>query len=391
MTSACDAIVVGAGVSGLACARRLRAAGLDVVVLEAGDGVGGRVRTDEVDGFRLDRGFQVLPTAYGEARAILDYERLRLRPFERGAVVRWAGRFHHVADPRRSPLVAARSLASGLVRPGDAVALARLLRRRTGEVTTREALDRSGLSQAAADGFLAPFLRGIFLESDLSTTSRFLDFVLATFAQGPAAVPERGMGAIPEQLAEGAEVRLHTSVASVAAGSVRLARGEELEARAVVVATSGLVDDAPAGWNGVTCLYFDAPAPPLPGAWLVLDGDGDGPVNNVTTLTDVSSAYAPPGRALVSASVLGTSAPDEEAVRRQLAAWFGPGVGDWRLLASYAIERALPSWPVGIAFGRPVRTEEGVYACGDHRCHPSLDGALRSGRLAAEAVLADLG
>ena len=386
-----DAIVVGGGVSGLACARRLQAAGLEVVVLEASDGAGGRVRTDEVDGFRLDRGFQVLPTAYGEARAILDYERLRLRPFERGAVVRRAGRFHYVADPRRSPLVAARALGSGLVRSGDVLAIARLLRGVGAESTARAALEQSGLSEKAADGFLAPFLRGIFLEAELATTSRFLDFVLAAFSAGPAAVPERGMAAIPEQLAKGTEVRLGTRVASVAPHSVRLEGGEEIEARAVVVATAGLLDDAPAGWNGVTCLYFDAPAPPLRGAWLVLDGDGDGPVNNVATLSEVSSAYAPPGRALVSVSVLGSDASVEEAARRQLASWFGPAVRDWRLLRSYAIERALPTWPVGVTLERPARTKDGIYACGDHRCQPSLNGALRSGRLAAEAVLADLG
>ena len=144
-----DAIVVGAGVSGLACARRLREAGLDTLVLEASDGVGGRVRTDEVDGFRLDRGFQVLPTAYHEARAILDYKRLRLRRFERGAIVRRAGRFHHVADPRRAPLVALRALGSRLVTPGDALGVARLLRGSREETTTREALVAAGLIRTA--------------------------------------------------------------------------------------------------------------------------------------------------------------------------------------------------------------------------------------------------
>ena len=388
--SAPDAIVVGAGVSGLACARRLRDAGLDTLVLEASDGVGGRVRTDEVDGFRLDRGFQVLPTAYGEAQAILDYERLRLRRFERGAIVRRGGRFHHIADPRRSPLVALQALGSRLVTPGDALGVARLLRGSGGERTTRAALADAGLSPSAADGFLAPFLRGIFLESELSTTSRFLDFVLSTFSAGPAAVPERGMGEIAEQLAEGTDVRLGTPVARVSSRTVGLAAGEEIEARAVVVATAGLLDEAPAGWNGVTCLYFDAPSAPLAGAWLVLDGDGAGPVNNLSVLTEVSPGYGPPGRALVSASVLGTDEPDEEAVRRQLAGWFGAIVRDWRLLRTYRIEHALPAWPIGVSLERGMRVEEGLYACGDHRMHPSLNGALRSGRLAAEAVLADL-
>jgi glycine/D-amino acid oxidase-like deaminating enzyme len=385
-----DAIVVGAGVSGLACARRLREAGLATLVLEASDGVGGRVRTDEIEGFRLDRGFQVLPTAYDEAKAMLDYQRLRLRRFERGAVVRRGGRFHHVADPRRSPLIALQALGSRLVTPRDALGVARLLRGSGGERTTREALADAGLSSAAADGFLAPFLRGIFLEGELSTTSRFLGFVLSTFSAGPAAVPERGMGEIAEQLAEGTDVRLDTPVARVSPRTVALAGGEELEARAVVVATARLLDDAPAGWNGVTCLYFDAPRAPLPGAWLVLDGEGAGPVNNLSVPTEVSPAYGPHGRALVSASVLGVGEPDEEAVRRQLAGWFGAIVRDWRLVRTYRIAHALPAWPVDVSLERPPRVEEGLYACGDHRTHPSLNGALRSGRLAAEAILADL-
>ena len=100
-----DAVVVGAGVAGLTAARELSRSGLDVVVLEASDGVGGRVRTDEVDGFRLDRGFQVLPVSYPEARAALRYEPLHLRRFERGAIVRFQGRFHRLVDPRRSPLL----------------------------------------------------------------------------------------------------------------------------------------------------------------------------------------------------------------------------------------------------------------------------------------------
>jgi hypothetical protein len=286
--------------------------------------------------------------------------------------------------------VALRALGSRLVTPRDAIGVARLLRRGGEETTTRAALAAAGLSRNAADGFLAPFLRGIFLESELSTTSRFLDFVLSTFSAGPAAVPERGMGEIAEQLAEGTDVRLGAPVAAVAPRSVALAGGEKLETRCVVVATAGLLDDAPAGWNGVTCLYFDAPTAPLSGAWLVLDGDGAGPVNNLTVLTEVSPVYGPPGRALVSASVLGVGEPDEEAVRRQLAGWFGATVRDWRLLRTYAIERALPGWPVGVSLERPPRVENGLYACGDHRTHPSLNGALRSGRLAAEAVLADI-
>ena len=374
-----DVIVVGAGVAGLACARRLVAAGLTVAVLEASDGVGGRVRTDEVDGFLLDRGFQVLPATYAEAQAVLDYEALDLRPFARGAVVRRGGRFHALADPRRSPLAGLRALARRSVKPGDALALGRLLAHHEPETTSAEVVAEAGLSDVG-ERLLVAFLRGIFLERELDTSSAFLEFVLQTFSRGPAALPARGMGAIAEQLANGLDVRLETPVADL----------RELRAGALVVAAPGLLDEPELRWNGVSCFYFDAPEPPYPGPWLLLDGDESGPVNNVSVLTEVAATYAPSGRALVSASVLGGSEPDPAAVRRQLAAWFGPVVGDWRHLRTYAISHALPAYRAGESPARPPRVQDGIYACGDHRLHPSLDGALRSGRLAADAVIADL-
>ena len=238
-----DVIVVGAGVAGLGCARRLVRGGLSVVVLEASDGVGGRVRTDEVDGFRLDRGFQVLPTAYPEARAILDFDRLDLRTFERGALIRHGGKFQAVADPRGAPLTAIRGLASRAVRPRDAVALRRLLARRGPETTTAEVIREAGLSDGALR-FLTPFLRGIFLEQGLTTSSAFLGFVLDTFSAGPAAVPARGMGEIASQLADGLDVRLGSRVDDL----------ESLDARAVVVAAPGLLGREEIAWNGVSCV-----------------------------------------------------------------------------------------------------------------------------------------
>jgi predicted NAD/FAD-dependent oxidoreductase len=362
------------------CARRLVDAGLRVTVLEASDGVGGRVRTDEVDGFLLDRGFQVLPTAYPEAKAALDYEALDLRLFERGAVVRRGDRFHTLADPRRSPVAGLRALARGSATPGDALALRRLLARHEQETTAAEVVAQSGLSDVGR-AFLAAFLRGIFLERELTTSSAFLEFVLGTFSEGPAALPARGMGAIAEQLAHGLDIVLETRVDHV----------EELRAEAVIVAAPDLVDDPGVRWNGVSCVYFDAPEPPFERAWLLLDGDDSGPVDNVTVLTEVAPSYGPEGRALVSASVVGGAEPDLEAVRRQLAGWFGPVVRDWRHLRTYDIPRALPAYPLGVDLERDVRLREGLFACGDTRMHPSLNGALASGLRASEAVLADLG
>ncbi len=384
-----DVIVVGAGPAGLACARRLRGAGLEPLVLERSDGVGGRVRTDHLDGFLLDHGFQVLPTAYPELRAMLDLDRLGLGRFERGAIVRREGRFRRLTDPRHAPLRSLRALAGGLIGLRDVTAAVRLLNEPGEETTALEALRRAGVSRSTMETFFVPALRGAFLERRLDTSSRLLTFVLRAFSEGAAALPRDGMGTIARQLAEGVTVRTGAGVATVGPGAVSLETGAQLRARAVVVATAGLLDEPQHGWRGVTCLYFDAPVSPVPGPWLVLNGEG-GPVNHLCVPSEVSSGYAPAGRSLVSVTVLGAGDPDPEAVEQQLRSWYGRAVGDWRHLRTYRLPRALPAYPVGGFAALPLRLADGLYACGDHREHPSLNGALLSGRRAAEAVLADL-
>lgn len=382
-----DVIIVGGGMAGLACARTLTAAGRSALVLERSDSVGGRVRTDTVDGFLLDHGFQVLPLAYPEARALLDYERLALGSFERGAIVYAGGRFRRLADPRHQPVRSLRALAGGVVGVRDGAAVLKLLRGSGDETTSAEALRRAGVSRATVEIFFAPFLRGIFLEGRLTTSSRFLDFVLRSFAEGPAALPRQGMGAISEQLAEGLEVRTGAAVATVGPSAVSLESGEQLRARAVVVATAGILDEPQHGWNGVTCIYYDAPSSPVPGPWLVVNGSG-GPINNLCVPSEAAPGYAPEGRSLVSVSVLGAGEPDLAQIEAQLRAWYGPAVAQWRHLRTYRIPRALPAYPVGAFAPQPAQLASGLFACGDHREHPSLNGALRSGRRAAEAVLA---
>ncbi len=383
-----DVIVVGAGVAGLACARRLASAGRAPLVLERSDTVGGRVGTDVVDGFLLDHGFQVLPLAYPEAKAVLDYERLDLGEFARGAIIRSDGRFRRLADPRQAPVRSLRALAGGVVGVRDGAAVMKLLRGSADETTAAEALRKAGVSRATVERFFAPFLRGIFLEERLTTSSRFLDFVLEAFTDGPAALPRGGMASIATQLADGIDVRTGTAVATVGPHAVSLETGEQLRATAVVVATSGIVDEPAHGWNGVTCVYYDAPQTPIPGPWLVVNGEG-GPINNLCVPSEAAQSYAPAGRSLVSLSILGSAEPDLDAIVQQLRGWFGGGVTEWRHLRSYRIPRALPSYPVGAFGGHSARLVDGLYACGDHREHPSLNGAFRSGRRAADAVLAD--
>ena len=353
-----DVIVVGAGMAGLACARALAAQGRSPLVLERSHAIGGRVRTDVFDGFLLDHGFQVLPLSYPETEAVLDYDRLDLGSFERGAIIRSEGRFRRLADPRHAPVRSLRSLAGGVVGIRDGAAVLRLLRGSGDETTTAEALRRAGVPRATVERFFAPFLRGIFLEEELSTSSRFLDFVLGTFATRPAALPGGGMGAIAAQLGEGLEIRKGAGVATVGPNAVSLESGEQLRAGAVVVATAGIAHGPTNGWNGVTCVYYDAPAAPIPGRWLAVNGEG-GPINNFCVPSEVAPGYAPAGRSLVSLTLLGAAEPDLEAVSRQLRGWFGPVVAEWRHLRTYRIPRALPACPVGGFLEQPRGSPRG--------------------------------
>jgi phytoene dehydrogenase-like protein len=415
VTSPLDAVVAGAGLAGLACARRLDEAGRSVLVLEASDGVGGRVRTDRVDGFLLDRGFQVLLTSYPEANRVLDFDALDLGELYAGAFVRYDGAFHRVADPFRRPFDALRSLPSPIVHLRDFRPLARLRGRvRAGtlesilgrrETSALDALRGADLSDEVVERFFRPFLAGVLLDPALGTSSRMLDFALRMFSLGYATLPRAGMAAIPEQLAaslhEGS-VRLGARVAAVEQGAVALDSGERIEARAIVVATDGteaarlLSEVSTPAWRSACCLYFSAPRPPLEGPLVVLDGEGRGPVNQLCVPSEVAPGYAPPGSALVSATVLGLPDYDDEElerrVRDQLAGWFGREAEEWRHLRTYRIEQALPAKtpPALEPKDRAVRLGPGLYVCGDHRETASIQGALASGRRAAQSVLEEL-
>jgi len=410
-------VIVGAGLSGLAAARHLSRRGVEVTVLEASDAVGGRVRTDLVDGYRLDRGFQLYNPAYPEGARVLDHQALDLKPFIAGAriVVDRGGRrrVERVADPRRKPSWAVPSLRAHIGSPlaiarFGAYAVSRAVRsvpslQRDPDVTAEAALRRAGSDDALMETVLRPFLSGVFLDSELTTSRRFLDVVLKSFIHGTPSVPALGMQRIPEQLATGLDVRLGQRVTAVSARRVDIVDGDTHPAEAVIVATdpttaAGLIPgvDAPAA-RSVTTWYYRPDCPPeeLAGgeAVLILDGARRGPLVNTVVLSHAAPGYAPPGSALVAASALGArdNPLQDNDVREHLAWLYGIPTRKWDLIASYPIPYALPAMPVPFELQRPVRTARGVYAAGDHRDTSSIQGALVSGRRAAQAVLKDLG
>jgi phytoene dehydrogenase-like protein len=412
-----EVLIVGAGMAGLGCALRLREIGVPFQIVEASDAVGGRVRTDIVDGFRLDRGFQVLLPAYPEAERTLDYGPLDLKPFKHADLIRFGGRFHRIADPRLEPWTAVKSLFGPIFTLRDTFRVFSLISKvkagkvedqfRRPEGLTLDFLRWGGrFSETIIDRYFRPYFGCIFLERDLVTSSRLFRFVLRTLLEGGAAVPACGMGAIPEQLAArlpADAIRLNAPVEKVEPGRIVLRGGEELIARAIVVATEGpesarlLPNDVShPGSRAVSCLYFAADESPVKEPILLMNADEPGPVNNLAVMSDVAPSYAPAGAALISVTVLGDPAQDDAAlttaVRGQLTGWFGPVVGGWRHLRTYRIRHALPDQaaPALDEPERPVRLDDGLYVCGDHREHGSIHGALASGWRAAQAVAEDL-
>ena len=410
-----DVLVIGAGLAGLACARQLHRRGHSVQVLEASDRVGGRVRTERVDGFRVDRGFQVMLTAYPEARLALDYEALDFHAFYDGALVRYNGRFHRVADPFRHPLDLPETLASPVGTAADKLRIARMRRRlrRLGmpellereETTALEALQsRWQFSSGMINRFFRPFFGGIFLDRTLGASSRMFEFLFKMFAEGRTVLPAGGMEQIPRQMRASLPdeaVRVNAPVEAVEGQSVTLASGGTKEAPAIVVATPApeadrlIGDVTPVDGCSTTCFYFAAPRSPLDDPILVLNGDGVGPLNNVAVPSDVAPGYAPEGEALVAAVVVGAAPEPEDdlrrAVRDQLVDWFGLVAGGWQHLRTVEISYALPdqSPPFLASPHRLARRRPGLYLCGDLRRTGSINGAIASGRDAARAVVAD--
>lgn len=406
--------IIGAGLAGLACARHLRAAGFACTILEASDGIGGRVRTDVVEGFRLDRGFQVFLSGYPEARKTLNYAELNLMPFHPGALVRYGGRFHVMSDPFRRPQDLPQMLLGPIGSLADKFRMLRLRRdalqqrlcsgMKDSRRPTRDVLQAYDFSDAMVTHLFRPVLSGVFLEKELTTPCWIFELVWAAFCRGATAVPRDGMGAIAQQLASSlppGTIRLNQAVQQVQGSSVLLESGERLSTDVLVFATDDLTasrlrgEHVPrASARGSMTLYFDAPVAPQRGPWLMLNGEGDGVVRTVCVLSEAAPSYAPPGRALISvAATEQTGAHDDvvRTVRRYLRSWFGSQVDEWRHLRTDHIYRALP--PIDL-LSPDNRTASpcaavGLYLCGDYCESGTLDGALLSGRKAAESILSD--
>ncbi|WP_222536946.1 NAD(P)/FAD-dependent oxidoreductase [Pedobacter polysacchareus] len=407
-----DVIIIGAGVAGLTAAKVLKEAGKSVLVIESSNAVGGRIQTDEVNGFLLDRGFQVLLTAYPEAKRFLNYEALALCRFDPGALILNKKGISRIGDPLRQPGVLMSTLFSSAGTLADKFKMLRLklkLSRKTiqhifseKEISTIDYLKKEGFSEKMISQFFKPFLTGIFLEDQLSTSSRMFEFVFKMFSEGDAAIPAKGMGMIPLQLAQSLsadELVFNEKVETIDGGNVITSSKSVYKAKYILIATNPIQMPAPfqqhvvKSYHSVTNMYFTADKKPFNVPLIALNTLSGKLVNNIAVMDQISPAYSSNGKALISVSLIGNHLQAnqtqlQDRVISEMKFWY-PDALNWKHLKTYHINYALPNDDqvtnqVGFNL---MRLNDQCFVCGDYLMNGSVNAAMKSGRLAAEAII----
>ncbi|MEM8714182.1 MAG: NAD(P)/FAD-dependent oxidoreductase [Cyanobacteria bacterium P01_G01_bin.4] len=429
--------IVGAGLAGLTCAKVLQENGCtDLVVLEKSDRPGGRVRTDAVtfgsDGsFLLDRGFQVLFSAYPSVQRHLDLEALDACKYDPGAVLVQGPNHYPISDPLRAPGTLLLSLFNPLLTVLDKARVlalrARVWRMSIAQIwaqpdlATIEFLKRWGFSERIIKHFFFPFYGGIFLDPDLKTSARLFQFYFKMLSEGAIVTPKQGMGAIAGQLAShlsSQQLRCNAPVARIQveqdrATGILMEDGTEVLADWVVCSTESPAiahllpqfESQPPGTaipttpRAVTCFYFSTPISAHAEAAIHLNSalSKSSTINNCIQLSNVSPALAPAGHHLLSVTVLGNPdlSTDELAdrCRRELLEWFPHLEGDLlTFLQDYRIPFAQFNQPPGIHDRLPagVGAIDGLVLAGEYTQQSSIEGSMRSGELAAQTILQQL-
>lgn len=383
-------VVIGAGLAGMNAAIQLQNAGREVVVLEAADRAGGRVQSDLIDGFTCDRGFQLINAKYPELAALNILSELDFRFADRALNIAIEDRSHRLGDPRQYPFSAFDSATGSIF---EKFALIRALARKPKpELSIEEYLVASGLGRTF-ERVLQPFLRGVYL-TDLTKIAAPAGLeIIKTFVSGKPGLPSRGVGALSVVMARRvSDLRLGVTVNSIKSGVVTTSVGE-IPASEIIVATDSttaaqlLELGSVPKLAGCTTWYHSAPIAPVTHGQLIVDGQNRGAVINTLVISNFIAEYAPARKNLISTTT--DTGITESEVRRHLATLYACDNRDWELIAKYEIPAALPIGAKGMT--QPIQSfvREGIYLAGDGQVSPSQNGALKSGRLAAMAVLAN--
>jgi phytoene dehydrogenase-like protein len=422
-------VIVGGGLAGLACAALLLRQNQPMILFEASDRVGGRVRTDIVEGYRIDRGFQVVPEAYPALAEVVALAEVGPRRFDAGAVI-WDGRDRHwLQSPLQQPTRLPGVLTSKALPLADKLRLAKLAAScrmakwttaaaasvtREGSQSARALFETQGFSETFMTRFAKPFWGGISLDPTLSLSAGPALFTLKMFAEGAAILPNDGMQALPAAIAErhpDALVRLNTPVEHIVIDNGRVTAvvvaGETVDASAVVVATDGPVaktltgiETIPTEGLGCTTVYLAGSTDPGIGKTLLLNGSGFGSVNHIAPLSNVAPSYAPQGKHLIAAVLLDTPDvrnrnPDSlnQLARAESARMLGQAIEEWEVVSTVTVPFAQFRQPPGFVAHLPRnRTETlGLYLAGEYTVDSSINGAIQSGTNAAGAILRDRG
>lgn len=406
MTAQNEFVVIGAGLAGLNAALSLQAAGKSVTVLEADSRVGGRVQSDEIDGFILDRGFQILNPSYPELQALNILHELDLREFTAGIELMSATGRTRLADPRKKPAWLLDAILHNYASPTEklatAAALAKIFRRGlSGKIepsleSVETDLTEMGIPDSIYQRILKPFLTGVFLADPARVSASYGDFVLRSFFNATPAVPARGMGSLAKIMAArlpATTIKLNTKVESIQPGRVFTDQGEFTAAKIIIAVdinqVSSWFPNLPGTETvGCTTWYHAVPYEITDRKAILIDGDRRGPILNTVAISAVAPGYASRGRSLISTTTLGSATREQsDLVNQQLQLLWGAEANEWELIKEYEIPAALPLLKPGAGMSAPVKLGNGLFVAGDHRDTPSQQGALLSGRRAAAAAL----
>lgn len=386
MSNSSEVLVIGAGLAGLSAAIHCEAAGLDVTVIEASDRAGGRVASDVIDGFICDRGFQLINSQYPALKELDVIKDIDFIEAPRVIEVALGDRRHAIGDPRYVPFTVLDKATGSIL---EKIALLRFIASSPKtDMSIGQALRITG---STYEKVLRPFLQGVFLTDPDNVDARYGHSIIKSFVSGKPGLPRKGVGQLSNALAARvSHIFYNTRVDRIEGTTVHTSQGS-YSAEKIIVATDATTAtqllDLPEIPRMAGCItwYHASTINPSGTGRLIVDGQNRGPIINSVVISDISSDYAPKGQHLIS-STTDLSATESD-VRRHLAQVWQTSTHDWQLIAKYEIPAALPIQSIGRALTHNVKISENHFVVGDHRAVPSQQGALFSGRLAAQLII----